>query len=151
MSQYDDDDDFDDDIDGGITAVRKALRAAEKRAKALEQELSTYRTESRQRAMQAAIEAKGLNPKIAAFVPADVTTEQIGSWLDEYAEVFAPQGTAPQSQEPTPEPIIPDGADIFAQASTGPAPTGDESELLALIKGATSKADLDRLIFGQVL
>lgn len=151
MSQFDDDDDFEDGVDGSINSIRKALRAAEKRAKTLEAELSSFRTESRKRALQGAIEAKGLNPKIAAFVPADLAADDVAGWLDEYGDVFAPAGAAPAAQEPQAV-IVPDGADTFSEvASTGAAPTGDEGQLLARISGAKTKAELDTLIFGSPL
>lgn len=154
MSQFDDDDDFEDGVDGSINSIRKALRAAEKRAKALETELSSFRSESRKRALQGAIEAKGLNPKIAAFVPADLAADDVATWLDEYGDVFAPAGaTAPPSPSDEPTGVVPpEGANIFSEvASSGAAPTGDEGQMLALIRGAKTKAELDTLIFGQPL
>lgn len=150
MSQFDDDDDFDGE-DGSINSIRKALRAAEKRNKQLESELSSFRTESRKRALQGAIEAKGLNPKIAAFVPSDLSADDVATWLDEYGDVFAPANSAPPADEPQ-APPIPEGADVFSEvASTGAAPTGDEGQLLARITGAKTKAELDTLIFGTPL
>ena len=146
MSQYDDDDDdFNDVDDNSINAIRKALRAAEKRAKALEQELSTYRTEARQRTLQGALEAKGLNPKVAAFVPADVTVDGIGAWLDEYGSLFAPQGeTAPPAQQET---EVPPGAAAFTQVtSTGTPATFDESQQIAMLQGAKTTDEILRLI-----
>lgn len=151
MSQFDDDDDFEDGVDGSINSIRKALRAAEKRAKTLEAELSSFRAESRKRALQGAIEAKGLNPKIAAFVPADLAADDVATWLDEYGDVFAPTGAAAAVQEPQAV-EVPDGASTFSEvASTGAAPTGDEGQLMARITGARTKDELDTIIFGAPL
>lgn len=150
MSQFDDDDDFDIDTEGGISQIRKALRAAEKRAKALEQELASFRAESRTRALKGAIEARGLNPKVAGIIPADI--EDVNAWLDEYGDIFgaAPAQSA-QATEPDAVPA-PEGADTFSQvASTGTAPTGDEGQLMALLQSATTKDELDKLIFGKSL
>lgn len=143
MPQFDDDDE---DFTGeNISEARKAERSANKRIKALEAELAGFRTESRTRALQGAIEAKGLNPKIAAFVPADVDTSAIGAWIEEYGDVFAPQG-APVPPV-APPPIVPDGADTFSEvAASGAAPTGDEGQLMALISGAKTPEELNKIL-----
>lgn len=146
MSLYDDDDD---DFEGGntISEIRKALRAAEKRNKALEQELQTFRTESRKREIAASIEARGLNPKIAGLIPADADP---AAWIDEFGELFAApsQVAGEPADEQNPEP--PEGASTFAQvASTGDTPVGDEGQLLALIRGASTPDELNKVLFGN--
>lgn len=148
MSQYDDDDDF--DLDSGTIAdIRKALRAAEKRSKALESELQGFRTDSRKRELSGAIESRGLNPKIAAFIPEGIEPSGIGAWLDEYGDVFAPQGAAPAVVDEAPAIEAPTGARTFSEvASSGTAPNGDEGQLMALIQGASTKEELNKLIFG---
>jgi hypothetical protein len=147
MSQFDDDDeDFDTD---NINVVRKAQRAADKRVKELEKELASFRTDARKNALKGAIEAKGLNPKIAAFVPQDIEPSAVEEWLEEYGEVFAPAGvTAPPSDTPPVE--IPSGARVFADVtSAGEPPNGDEGQMMALIQGARTKEDLDKILFGS--
>lgn len=144
MSQYDDDDD---DFDGGvtITEIRKALRSAEKRAKALEQELQEFRAESRKREIAASIEARGLNPKIAGLIPADTDPTV---WIEEFGELFA----APTVEQPADEQMVapPEGASTFSEvASTGATPVGDEGQLMALIKGAATPEDLNKILFGR--
>lgn len=149
MSQYDDDEDF--DLDNGTMAdLRKALRAAEKRNKAFETELSGFRNDSRKRELSGAIESRGLNPKIAAFVPSDLSASDLGTWLDEYGDVFAPAGvTATDTAVEQPVIEAPTGARVFSEvASSGTAPSGDEGQLMALIQGAKTKEELDKLIFG---
>ena len=147
MSQYDDDDD---DFDGGNTIgeIRKALRAAEKRNKALEQELQTFRAESRQRELTALIESRGLNPKVAGLIPAD---QEVGAWLDAYGDLFAApaQSDAPPADEQ--ESVDPPaGAREFSEvANTGATPVGDEGQLIALIKGAKTPEELNKVLFGS--
>jgi hypothetical protein len=145
MSQFDDDDDdFDND---NINVVRKAQRSAEKRVKELEKELSSFRADARKSTLRSAIEAKGLNPKIAAFVPQDIDPTAVGEWLDEYGEVFAPAGaTAPPSDD-EPDTPIPDGAARFAEVtSSGAPPSGDEGQMMALIQGAKTPEDLNKIL-----
>jgi hypothetical protein len=144
MSQYDDDDE---DFEGGstISEIRKALRAAEKRNKALEQELQTFRAESRKREIAASIEARGLNPKIAGLIPQDTDP---AAWIEEFGELFAAPAPA---AEPADEQAVapPEGASTFSEvANTGATPVGDEGQLIALIKGAKTPEELNRVLFG---
>lgn len=97
---YDDDDDFDtedNDQDGGVRNLRKADRAKSKRIKELEAELEGLRNFQRQSVVSSVLNERGVNPKIATFIPQDVATdaEAIGKWLEEYGELF---GAAPQQQ-----------------------------------------------------
>lgn len=148
MSQFDDDDDFDDN--DNINVVRKADRAKAKRISELEKELSSFRTSARKQALQGAIEAKGLNPKIAAFVPADLSPDEVGDWLTEYGDVFAPSGAAPvvdDAPQELPTGITPEGAAAFSEvANSGAAPTGDEGQLLARIKAAKTPEELNQIL-----
>jgi hypothetical protein len=144
MSQYDDDDE---DFEGGntISDIRKALRAAEKRNKTLEQELTTFRAESRKRELAASIESRGLNPKIAGLIPQDADP---AAWIEEFGELFAaPAPAAPADDDQQVAP--PEGASTFSEvANTGQAPVGDEGQLMALIKGASTPEELTRILHG---
>jgi hypothetical protein len=144
MSQFDDD-----EFEGNenFADLRKAYNALKKVNKGLETELGSFRTDSRKRALTGAIEAAGLNPKIAAFVPTDVDTEGIVEWLKEYGEVFAPAGATPPVAADAPPVAAPDGAQQFNDvANTGTPPNGDVDQQLALVQGATTLAELDALI-----
>lgn len=153
MSRLDEYDDFDDlDGDSGSNAlreVRKAQRAAEKRAKELEAELAKYRAEARQANIKSLLAEKGLNPKIAAFMPESVTeAEKINEWLDEYGDVFAP--AAPQG-EPDPQaqqqdPVV----DTFGQvANGGTPPQGGMENLAARIAAAKTREELNEILHGN--
>ena len=152
MSQFDDE--FEDDYGTGSNALAEARKAAKenaRRAKELEAELQKFRSEFRKRELAETITARGLNPKIANLVPANIEPGEIGAWLDENADVFGV--SSPQSaDQPDSQPAVvaPDGADTFASvANTGTPPVGDEGQLLALIKGAKTPEELNKLIFGQ--
>lgn len=73
-----------------VRQLRKAQRIAEKRAKELEGELQTLRTAQRDTVIKSVLESKGLNPKVARFVPADLepTEDALSQWVTEYADVF---------------------------------------------------------------
>ena len=144
--QFDDEDDIDTSTDV-VSQLRKVNRALEKRAKELEQELSGLKTQTRQRTVKDVLQAKGLNPKIAVFIPQDVDTseEAIAAWVDEYGDVF---GVQPAQTNEAP---VQKGPDLSAQnrmnnvVSTGSMPDIDE-DMFAKVAGAKSKEDLDALL-----
>jgi hypothetical protein len=144
--QFDDEDDMDTSTDV-VSQLRKVNRALEKRAKELEQELSGLKTQTRQRTVKDVLQAKGLNPKIAAFIPQDVDTseEAISAWVDEYGDVF---GVQPAQTNEAP---VQKGPDLSAQnrmnnvVSTGSMPDIDD-DMFAKVSGVKSKEDLDALL-----
>lgn len=81
--------------------LRAADRAKAKRIKELETELSGLKSASRERSVKDVLSARGLNPKIAAFIPQDIdpTEEAISGWVDEFGDVFGiqPKESAPSA------------------------------------------------------
>ena len=141
---YDDEDD--DTTTDVVGQLRKVNRALEKRAKELEQELSGLKTQTRQRTVKDVLQAKGLNPKIAAFIPQDIDSseEAITSWVNEYGDVFGIQ--TPSEEKPAAKnPEVMAQARINNIAATGTAPDVDE-DAFAKIAGAKTKEDLDALL-----
>lgn len=142
---YDDDEDNDTTTDV-VGQLRKVNRTLEKRAKELEQELAGLKTQTRQRTVKDVLQAKGLNPKIAAFIPQDIDTseEAINNWVNEYGDVFGIQ--APTEEKPAEKsPEIKAQARINNMVATGTAPDIDE-DAFAKIANAKSKEDLDILL-----
>jgi hypothetical protein len=145
-NNYEYDDEDDDTTTDVVGQLRKVNRALEKRAKELEQELSGLRTQTRQRTVKDVLQAKGLNPKIAAFIPQDIDSseEAITTWVNEYGDVF---GIQTQSEEKP----VQKNSEIAAQArinnlvATGTAPDVDE-DAFAKIAGAKTREDLDALL-----
>lgn len=159
-----DDDDFDDDQQPQQTQAPKALRQhvskLEKENQELRKQLDKLAAEQRKRTVGEALTAKGMNPKLAGLVPADVETpEAVDKWLADYADLF------PVAKQETPQ-APPEGggegekgqesggeADEFETAMNrmsevvGKAQTpGREADMLALVNSAKSREDLDRLI-----
>jgi len=91
-TNYDDDDDFldEDQPQDVVRQLRKVNKTLEKRLKELEVETNTYKTQTRQRTVKDVLASKGINPKVAAFIPQDIeiTEEAVSKWLDEYGDVF---------------------------------------------------------------
>lgn len=142
---YDDEEDNDTNTDV-VGQLRKVNRALEKRAKELEQELSGLKTQTRQRTVKDVLQAKGLNPKIAAFIPQDIDSseEEIVKWVNEYGDVFGIQ--TPSEEKPAEKsPEVKAQARINNLISTGSAPDVDE-DAFAKIAGAKTREDLDILL-----
>jgi hypothetical protein len=142
---YDDDEDNDTTTDV-VGQLRKVNRTLEKRAKELEQELAGLKTQTRQRTVKDVLQAKGLNPKIATFIPQDIDTteEAINNWVNEYGDVFGIQ--APTEEKPAEKsPEIKAQARINNMVATGTPPDIDE-DAFAKIANAKSKEDLDILL-----
>ena len=145
-TNYYDDEEDDDTTTDVVGQLRKVNRALEKRAKELEQELSGLKTQTRQRTVKYVLQAKGLNPKIAAFIPPDIDSseEEIIKWVNEYGDVFGVQTSSEEkSEEKSPE--VQAQARINNLVSTGSAPDVDE-DAFAKIAGAKTREDLDALL-----
>lgn len=142
---YDDDEDNDTTTDV-VGQLRKVNRTLEKRAKELEQELAGLKTQTRQRTVKDVLQAKGLNPKIAALIPQDIepTDDALAKWIEDYGDVFGVQ--IPTEEKPAEKsPEIKAQARINNMVATGTAPDIDE-DAFAKIANAKTKEDLDILL-----
>jgi hypothetical protein len=86
------DDDFEsfDDSSKLLKKLRRELTATKRSLKERDGELQSLKSEARKRTVRDVLSERGLNPKIAAFIPEsiDPTAEAIASWVDEYGDVF---------------------------------------------------------------
>lgn len=147
--EYDDEDDFTEESGDVVKQLRKVNRTLEKRAKELEQELQGLKTQTRQRTVKDVLTAKGINPKVAAFIPNDieVTEEAVTNWLNEYGDVFgvntqeAPEGAKAQTQDPT----LQAQKRINEVVSSG-TPPGVDEDTMAKILNAKSADDLNNIL-----
>lgn len=154
MSEYInwDDDDTDEDAQNVPADLRKAHRALKKQNKELMEKLESMNASMRDRSVKDVLSSKGLNPKIAAFIPKDITSaEDVEAWVTEYSEVFG--GTVSEGGEDR-QPIQDDPAlqalsRISAAQSSGQTLSGDAGQMASLIANATSPEELSKLLFGN--
>lgn len=146
---YDDDDDFfeEEDQTGGLQNLRKADRAKSKRIKELESELESLRNFQRQSVVSSVLNERGVNPKIATFIPSDVANdpESIGQWLDEHGEVF---GVQQRVQQPM---VDQENLSTLRQidAVTGSALSPDDvNDMFSRLNNAQSAEELMEMIYG---
>ena len=152
MSNYDYEDE-DDDIttDSGssndlVKQLRKAAKQKDKELAELRDKFEGLSKAQRERSIKDALERRGVNQKISAFIPQDIdpTEESVSKWLEDYADVFGIE--LGQNQTTNVDP-----ADIAAyKKMTGTADAGLSPErgadVMSRLMNANSKEELDDII-----
>ena len=151
MSNYDyEDDDFDTPSNDGndlVKQLRKANKQKEKELAELKANFESLNKAQRERAIKDALASRGVNSKIASFIPQDIdpTEESVSKWLEDYADVF---GYETQSAQATPN-IDPKQAAAY-QRMTNAVEQGATPEFQADIHrrlmNANSREELDAVI-----
>jgi hypothetical protein len=149
MSNYDyeDDDDFNDDSSNDLVKqLRKASKQKDKELQELRSQFEYLNSAQRDRAIKDALASRGVNSKIASFIPQDIdpTEESVSQWLEEYADVFGIEVS--QTQSPN---INPNDAAAYkrmtnsADSGVSPEHNGD---IMQRLMNANSKEELDEVI-----
>jgi len=149
MSNYDyEDDDFDTDTSNDLVKqLRKATKQKDKELAELKAQYESLAKANRERAIKDALASRGVNSKIAAFIPQDIdpTEESVSKWLSDYADVF---GVDTGSNQATPN-VDPAQAAAY-QRMTNAVEQGVTPEFQADIHrrlmNANSKEELDEII-----
>jgi len=149
MSNYDyEDDDFDTDSGNDLVKqLRKATKQKDKELAELKAQYESLAKSNRERAIKDALASRGVNTKIASFIPQDIdpTEESVSKWLENYADVFGVQQAETQA---TPN-VDPAQAKAY-QRMTNAVESGNTPELQADIMrrlmSANSKEELDEVI-----
>jgi hypothetical protein len=151
MSNYDyEDDDFDTPSNDGndlVKQLRKATKAKDKELAELKAQYESLAKANRERAIKDALASRGVNSKIAAFIPQDIdpTEESVSKWLEEYGDVFGVQQVETQA---TPN-VDPAQAKAY-QRMTNAVEQGVTPEFQADIHrklmNANSREELDEVI-----
>jgi hypothetical protein len=150
MSNYDyeDDDDFtfDDSSNDLVKQLRKASKQKDKELNELKAQFESLNKSQRERAIKDALASRGVNSKIASFIPQDIdpTEESVSKWLEDYADVFGIE----VSQTQTPN-VNPNDAAAYkrmtnsADSGVSPEHNGD---IMQKLMNANSKEELDEVI-----
>ena len=150
MSNYDyeDDDDFTEDSSNDLVKqLRKASKQKDKELQELRSQFESLSKGQRERAIKDALAARGVNGKIAAFIPQDIdpTEESVSKWLEDYADVF---GIEVSQTQATPN-VNPNDAAAYkrmtnsADSGVSPEHNGD---IMQRLMNANSKEELDEVI-----
>jgi len=151
MSNYDyeEDDDFttDDSSNDLVKQLRKASKQKDKELNELKAQFESLNKAQRERAIKDALASRGVNSKIASFIPQDIdpTEESVSKWLEDYADVF---GIETSQTQATPN-VNPNDAAAYkrmtnsADSGTSPEHNGD---IMQKLMNANSKEELDEVI-----
>ncbi len=142
----DDEDDFSNDSNDLVKQLRKANKQKDKELAELKAQFGDISKAQRERAIKDTLEARGVNSKIAKFIPSDIdpTEESLSKWLDDNGDVFGYQTT--ESNQNT---VDPKQAAAYKRMNdaTGQAQTPDSSDdILRKLMSANSKEELDEVI-----
>jgi hypothetical protein len=151
MSNYDyeDDDDFttEDTSNDLVKQLRKASKQKDKELQELKAQFESLNKSQRERAIKDALASRGVNSKIASFIPQDIdpTEESVSKWLEDYADVF---GIETGQTQATPN-VNPNDAAAYkrmtnsADSGTSPEHNGD---IMQKLMNANSREELDEVI-----
>ena len=150
MSNYDyEDDDFDTDSSGNdlVKQLRKQLKAKEKELSEKDSALNNLSKTQRERVIKDALASRGVNSKIAAFIPQDIdpTEESVSKWLEDYADVFGYESNQTQA---TPNVNPADAAAYKRMTNTvesGVSPEHNDN-IMQKLMNANSREELDDVI-----
>jgi hypothetical protein len=151
MSNYDyeDEDDItqDDSPNDLVKQLRKAAKQKDKELQELRAQFEGLNKAQRERAIKDALAARGVNSKIASFIPQDIdpTEESVSKWLEDYADVFGIETSQTQAQPN----VNPNDAAAYkrmtnsADSGVSPEHNGD---IMQRLMNANSKEELDDVI-----
>jgi len=131
---------FDEDNDSADLPkkLRAKIKELQKERDELAGRFAEIEAERRKQSLGESIAQRGLNPKIAAFVPADVEGEALDEWLNEYADVFGGQQTQQQ--------VDPAAAEINRMNAVQAGAATPQSDIMAQIDAAESEEELMALL-----
>jgi len=151
---YEDDDDFDTDSSNNdlVKQLRKANKQKDKEMADLKASFENLNKAQRERAIKDTLASRGVNSKIANFIPQDIdpTEESVSKWLEEYADVF---GYQVEEKPQTPN-VDPAQAAAYKRMTNtveqGVSPEHNNN-VLSKILNANSREELDDIIRGSGL
>ena len=151
MSNYeyeDDDDDFTTDSSNDLVKqLRKAAKQKDKELQELRSQFDNLSKGQRERAIKDLLASRGVNSKIASFIPQDIdpTEESLSKWLDDNGDVFGIESGQTQA---TPN-VDPNDAAAYKRmtnsADSGASPEHN-GDIMQKLMNANSKEELDEVI-----
>jgi hypothetical protein len=150
MSNYDyeDDDDFttEDTSNDLVKQLRKASKQKDKELNELRSQFESLSKGQRDRTIKDALASRGINPKIASFIPQDIdpTEESVSKWLEDYADVFGIEVS--QTQTPNVSPA--DAASYKRMTNTADSGSSPEhnADIMQRLLNTNSREELDEVI-----
>lgn len=130
-----------------VKQLRKQLKAEQRRLKELENSYGELTKSQKERILKDVLSSKGVNQKIAQFIPSDIEASEdaISAWLDANGDVFG--------YTPTPKPAV-NQQDIASMQKMDAVLTGAETpatsdDLQNRIANASSEEEILSILSGQ--
>ena len=148
MSNYDyeDDDEFTTDSNDLVKQLRKAAKQKDKELAELKAQFEGLSKQSRERAIKDVLEARGVNGKVAKFIPQDLdpTEESLSKWLEDNADVFGFQ--VEDKQPPAVDPAQAAAYKKINNAVDQGITPDSSDDIMRKLLSAGSKEELDDII-----
>jgi hypothetical protein len=143
--------DLDETIDRGddvLKKLRRAERSKDKRVKELEAELESLRKFQREATVSQVLSEKGVNPKVAKFLPADIdlSSDGISAWLEEHGEIFGVAAPVKQSAVNVNDMAALRQIDAVTSGAISP---DDVSDAFSIMNNAESAEELLNYLYSQ--
>ena len=151
MSNYDyEDDDFDTPSNDGndlVKQLRKATKQKDKELAELKAQYENLAKANRERAIKDALASRGVNSKIASFIPQDIdpTEESVSKWLEDYADVFGVQQAETQAK-PNVDPAQAAAYQRMTNAVEQGATPEFQADIHRRLMNAQTREELDEVI-----
>ena len=148
MSNYDyedDDDDFTQESNDLVKQLRKQLKAKEKEMAEFKSQFESLSKAQRERAVKDVLEARGVNGKVAKFIPQDLdpTEESLSKWLEDNADVF---GFQVEDKQPAVDPATANAYKKMNNAVDQGLTPDSTDDIMRKLLSANSREELDEII-----
>jgi len=148
MSNYDyeDDEEFTTDSNDLVKQLRKQLKAKEKEMAEFKTQFDSLSKAQRERAVKDVLEARGVNGKVAKFIPQDLdpTEESLSKWLEDNADVFGFQ--VEDKQTPAVDPATANAYKKMNNAVDQGLTPDSSDDIMRKLLSANSREELDEVI-----
>ena len=130
-----------------VKKLRKALKAEQRKNKELETSYGELTKAQKERILKDVLSSKGVNQKIAQFIPSDIEASEdaISAWLDANGDIF---GYTPSEKPAVNQDDI---ASIQKMDSvlSGAETSASSDDLINRIAGATTEEEIYSILSGQ--
>jgi hypothetical protein len=151
MSNYeyeDEDDDYTNDSSNDLVKqLRKASKQKDKELQELRAQFDSLSKGQRERAIKDLLASRGVNSKIASFIPQDIdpTEESLSKWLDDNGDVFGIESGQTQAT-PNVDPAQAAAYKRMTNSADSGASPEHNGDIMQKLMNANSKEELDEVI-----
>lgn len=147
--EYEDEDDDITTSDNGndlVKQLRKATKQKDKELAELRAQFENVSKAQRERNIKDVLESRGVNSKIAKFIPSDLdpTEESLSKWLDDNGDVFGFQAT--ESNQPVVDPATAAAYKRMNNVTEQGLTPDSHDDIMRKLMSANTKEELDEVI-----